>query len=103
MSPTPAGPGLVRRNQASRPEAPVTRLEASTEMAWPVGAVPRLTQSAGRAGTGAAGAPGTSPAVAAGGEVGDGDGTGVAATWLVTPQPSSAPCVAALTFGSFTN
>src|SRR4051794_2035883 len=100
MSPTPAAPGLVSRNQASRPDGPVTRLEASTEMAWPVGAVPRLTQRAGRAATDSctAGAPGTRPGDASGGEAGDGAGW-AAATRAVTLQLSSACPVAILTLG----
>src|SRR6476661_9108272 len=101
MSPTPAWPGLVSRNQAWRPDAPSARLEASTEIACPVGAVPRLTQSAGRA-AGVEGAPGTSPgddARAEGwGAAEPGAADAVGAT--LTLHASSACLVRTPTFGS---
>src|SRR3954464_7546491 len=102
MSPAPAWPGLVSRNQAWRPDVLSARLEASTEIACPVGAVPRLTHSAGRAAAVGEGAPGTSPGDAAGaaglGEAGPGAGVAIAAT--LTLHPSSACLVPTPTFGS---
>src|SRR3954471_6750942 len=101
MSPAPAWPGLVSRNQAWRPDALSARLEASTEIACPVGAVPRLTQSAGRAAAAGAGPPGTSPADDAGAEFWAGAaGARDAIAAAVTAQASSACFAPTPTFGS---
>src|SRR5579875_1182030 len=98
MSPAAEGPGLASLNQACRQFGPLARLEASTAIDRPVGAVPRLTQSAGRSGEADA------PGVPAGGVTGvaAGGGGGGAAT-VGTPQPSSACLVSTPTFGSCTS
>jgi hypothetical protein len=90
MSPALASPGLDRRNQPCRDSGPVATLVASIAIAWPVAAVPRLSQS------GAAPAAEAADEAPAAGE----EGSGAAAATVadpVRPQASSARPVSAPT------